>query len=743
MKAHRYFPRTHSIAVLFLTLFFTLLAGVSAQDNWFGSFHTGAFGVKALDQVSANTAFGVGQSGLIIRTLDGGNSWEALPSGVAVDISGLSFVDDQNGWVVGANVTGQGPVILHTSDGGDTWERQSAPGGFNRALLGVYFLDSQRGWAVGDFGQVAVTSNGGNSWTSVTSGTTSRLNSVHFTDASNGIIVGGSNTQGIVLRSSNGGNGWSAPVQVSALELYSVRFVSGQSAVAVGNNGTIIQTPDAGSTWAARTAPIGAFRPLRALAASGSTVYAAGDTVVVLSTDGGVNWVRRNTGLRGNQVFPAQVLNGVAVSSSNAVWVAGEGGSLLHSTNQGQQWTSQLQAFTDPGFSVDVNAVCFIDNQTGWAVGANATGVGPLIMRTDDGGRSWTRQSAPGGFNRALLGVYFLDSQRGWAVGDFGQIAITSNGGNSWTSVTSGTTSRLNSVHFTDASNGIIVGGSNTQGIVLRSSNGGNGWSAPVQVSALELYSVRFVSGQSAVAVGNNGTIIQTPDAGSSWAARTAPIGAFRPLRSISVTGNTVFAAGDTVVVLSTDGGVNWVRRNTGLRGNQVFPAEVVNAIAMGNATHGWIGGDGGIIFKTENGGQSWTRQNSPFAGASIKAMDYNTQRVAFVGTLGTSGYNASPLLTGLDDPISTTVSGFRLEQNYPNPFNPTTQIAFVLPRAGQVNLTVYDVLGRAVATLVDEAVAAGEYRVTFDGRDLSSGIYFYQLRAGDFMETRRMMLVK
>ena len=107
------------------------------------------------------------------------------------------------------------------------------------------------------------------------------------------------------------------------------------------------------------------------------------------------------------------------------------------------------------------------------------------------------------------------------------------------------------------------------------------------------------------------------------------------------------------------------------------------------------------------------------------------------------SGYNASPLLTGLDDPISTTVSGFRLEQNYPNPFNPTTQIAFVLPRAGQVNLTVYDVLGRAVATLVDEAVAAGEYRVTFDGRDLSSGIYFYQLRAGDFMETRRMMLVK
>ncbi len=85
----------------------------------------------------------------------------------------------------------------------------------------------------------------------------------------------------------------------------------------------------------------------------------------------------------------------------------------------------------------------------------------------------------------------------------------------------------------------------------------------------------------------------------------------------------------------------------------------------------------------------------------------------------------------------------FALAQNYPNPFNPTTAIAYELPRTAKVVLKVYDVLGREVATLVNQEQAAGRYVQSFNASNLASGIYFYRLQAGNFVETKKMMLVK
>lgn len=95
-------------------------------------------------------------------------------------------------------------------------------------------------------------------------------------------------------------------------------------------------------------------------------------------------------------------------------------------------------------------------------------------------------------------------------------------------------------------------------------------------------------------------------------------------------------------------------------------------------------------------------------------------------------------------EPISSELpDAFRLERNYPNPFNPSTTIEFSLTGAGPATLEVYDVLGRHVATLVDEPLSAGTYQVRFDGDGLSSGVYVYQLTAGDLQATRSMLLLK
>ncbi len=89
------------------------------------------------------------------------------------------------------------------------------------------------------------------------------------------------------------------------------------------------------------------------------------------------------------------------------------------------------------------------------------------------------------------------------------------------------------------------------------------------------------------------------------------------------------------------------------------------------------------------------------------------------------------------------TPKTFALEQNYPNPFNPSTAISYQLPVAGNVSLKVFDMLGKEVATLVNARQDAGAYTVNFNANNLSSGVYFYRLQSGNFVQTRKMMLVK
>ena len=97
----------------------------------------------------------------------------------------------------------------------------------------------------------------------------------------------------------------------------------------------------------------------------------------------------------------------------------------------------------------------------------------------------------------------------------------------------------------------------------------------------------------------------------------------------------------------------------------------------------------------------------------------------------------------GIKNQGSTTPSSYTLNQNYPNPFNPTTNIEFSIPKSGNVSLIIYNILGKEVATLYNGFLNAGSYTEQFDGSNLSSSVYFYRLTAGDFISTKRMVLMK
>lgn len=146
---------------------------------------------------------------------------------------------------------------------------------------------------------------------------------------------------------------------------------------------------------------------------------------------------------------------------------------------------------------------------------------------------------------------------------------------------------------------------------------------------------------------------------------------------------------------------------------------------------------------------------------ASIPPNQYGLAQIKFTPTAINQIYTGELTISNNDSTIKIALNGvtgnpigitqisnelpkqFGLGQNYPNPFNPATNIRFALPKAENVKLMVYDLLGREAANLVNSYLAAGKYEVTFDAAKLPSGIYFYRINAGEFAETKRMILVK
>ena len=148
-------------------------------------------------------------------------------------------------------------------------------------------------------------------------------------------------------------------------------------------------------------------------------------------------------------------------------------------------------------------------------------------------------------------------------------------------------------------------------------------------------------------------------------------------------------------------------------------------------------------------------------AGCPIKDTSSNRNLSGYFGlysfqqnSTGVAAYFDNIVVTALDsatnvgDNLSNGIKNFQLRQNYPNPFNPETVISYDLPKGDFVSLSVYDLLGRKVKTLVSDYQSEGQYSVTWNGRDdsgtsLSSGVYLYTIKTSSFLESKRMMLLK
>jgi hypothetical protein len=207
----------------------------------------------------------------------------------------------------------------------------------------------------------------------------------------------------------------------------------------------------------------------------------------------------------------------------------------------------------------------------------------------------------------------------------------------------------------------------------------------------------------------------------------------------------------------STDGGINW-EADTRLTTNYTSATLFSTIAVSGSNVHVvWDDNRDGnyeIYYKhSTDGGLSWGADTRLTNNVSFSMHPYLSSSDLAVHVVWTDNrdvntdiyYKRNPTgnVTGIENISSELPEEFNLDQNYPNPFNPSTSIQYAINNKQFVALKVYDLLGREVATLVDEYKSAGTYEVKFDAAQISSGIYFYKLQAGSFISTKKMILIK
>ena len=413
------------------------------------------------------------------------------------------------------------------------------------------------------------------------------------------------------------------------------------------------------------------------------------------------------------------------------------------SSSQTQPW-KKLQSPVNTTFRY----LCFVDSLNGWAAGEAGT-----IIRTTDGGDSWEVQNST--VQTFIMDIFFVDKNNGWAltlkdVFPFNSVILkTTNGGNDWSAEDFPDFSKLiRTIFFFDTLNG-FVGGS----YIGYTSDGGNSWVESDidsnMVSSFPVYKFNFLNRQFGYACGGRldvaGVVWRTTNYGLNWTAQGISADEIFDI-FIFDSLNTITLSGDpegfyNIANLKTfDAGVTWNYEELPFFGLSFN-------IDFRTYNEGWSASGYKFLF-TSDRGETWSEVETPDSSIIYDLQFANARNGYAVGQDGVI-LKLDPALVSVEDKVSSPTQ-FILHQNYPNPFNPSTTIKFAIPLVETnrdasllTTLKVYDILGNEVATLVNEEKPAGNFEVEFVARDLVSGVYFYQLEAGNFFETKKMIYLK
>jgi photosystem II stability/assembly factor-like uncharacterized protein len=784
--------------------FFNMNTGlVCGSSGWIGRTTTGgaswdsiASGVTAtlygMHFINSNTGFIGGSSGTILKTTNGGVSWTAVTSGTTSTLYNIFALDVNHIYV--PSTSGN---LRITTNGGTTWT-QVATGG--STLYDVGFMDANTGFVTGSSGHVRLTTDGGANWTGVNPSSTSTKYDLTAIPPM-GLAEGFENTtfpppgwtsqnvlgtnvwtrntssfhsgvaSAFINYQSTGGEDWlkSPPIMISAgdsVSFWARKYFSSSyppDSLIVKVSPTA-DTNTASFTGVAFRIEVNSMTTTFARYSASLNAY-AGQTVRVA-------FQHKDTD--GNGCYLDDVYIGpVGGPSPSQVYVTGDPFYIFKSTNLGTNWTqidhlNPSQIWTSTFYSFDVNGNAMV------AVGASG-----LMNRSTNGGANWTN------YNTWILAGTFYDvwaehnNTKVLAVGSGSnntKILYSSNGGQSWVPRDIPTTKYFRSISMVDANTGYIAGSS---GGMFKTTNGGVSWdSLPFPSSSALLYRVDFVNANTGWTSSSSSPYLwKTTDGGATWNSQAGPTVATYCVDMVDA--NTGWIVGSSGNVRKTvDGGSNWVAQTSNYSSTLYW-------IKMLNANSGYLCGAGGTLRRTTNGGTNWDTVATPYSTTHYKTDWVNVNNGILCGS--STGYTCKTTNGGTSWSIETTsgstmygvymntpdsawacgsIQGiykwamapqgvvewkneipttYTLSQNYPNPFNPVTTIKFGIPKAGKVSLKVYDITGRLVSALINDApLNAGTVTYRFDGSNLASGVYFYSLIVdNNKIDTKKMVLVK
>jgi hypothetical protein len=198
------------------------------------------------------------------------------------------------------------------------------------------------------------------------------------------------------------------------------------------------------------------------------------------------------------------------------------------------------------------------------------------------------------------------------------------------------------------------------------------------------------------------------------------------------------------LILNTNNGGVSWNTQLDNAEINEIYFFDAKNGVAVGSKgclmpNYGYL--NYGFIMRTIDGGENWALD-------SLRNVELNKMYFIDMNNGWIVGGGGLIMKISMDDLSSISkedyirVSEYHLSQNYPNPFNPSTTIEFDLPKASDVRIEVYNIAGQKIQTLLNERMPAGSHRVEFDASGFASGIYYYRVEAGGFVEVKKMILV-
>lgn len=282
---------------------------------------------------------------------------------------------------------------------------------------------------------------------------------------------------------------------------------------------------------------------------------------------------------------------------------------------------------------------------------------------------------------------------------------------------------------------------------------------SPVKINAIDVQPHWF--GDLAWAAGAHGlspSAFRSVDKGSTWVTLALPILIEGEAQAVAIntrTPDSVYVSYQGLIFATPDSGQSWQSvlqdQFVDFRALAVDPLAPENVFAGGQKTDSTF-----VFFHSRDGGTTWSEvvpdTDELIAGVTSIAVvdtgDSDVRTFVFIGTAGDGVWLYRPdLVTGVEHEIPLP-DQFTLHQNYPNPFNPTTTIKFDLPKTERVTLKIYNILSQEIRTLVDETMAAGNHQMIWDGKNdkqqmVSSGVYIYHLKAGEFSASHKMVFLQ